>query len=457
MRRTIVLSVIGIATFCFVFFGMGLFSPVAPAVPAFARKTGLACSACHEVWPRLNDFGQLFRDRGYRLDRDRDKPVDQDGSYWPLAMRTTVGYQWLRQTLVPADSGTTDTQTGTFGFTGLDVFAAGALGDHLSTLITFTPGLGQSGFQTAPNPGDTDLESAFIGFHDILGTPYLNLRVGKEAPDLPIDEHRSITLTTGYNIYHFHPQGSVVTWEPGENQSGVEVYGHSDLDRFRYSFSFVNENDASLFSSTLVSNPVVWGHVTYEQYLDNPVLAAVKVGLFGNMGWHAVNALTLTSPPPDGSPAGTPGTATPIPGTAFGMKTYTRYGGEVHLYLLNTVNPLYISGILWGGSEDKALIAGGDQDASFLGGTVEGVWNITPRAAVIARWEHIVTTQQGVSTAPQNAGDLTAFTAVFRHTFELTSRTEAALHVEFSRTAIDAGDGTVPVTWAGLLGFDFAL
>src|SRR5207302_6500794 len=87
---------------------------LAAAVPAFARKTGLACSACHEVWPRLNEFGQLFRDRGYRLGRDRDTPVEQDGSYWPLAMRTTVGYQWLRQTLVPTDGGPVDTQTGTF-------------------------------------------------------------------------------------------------------------------------------------------------------------------------------------------------------------------------------------------------------------------------------------------------------------------------------------------------------
>jgi len=66
---------------------MGLFPPVAIAVPAFARKTGLSCSACHEVWPRLNDFGQIFLDRGYRLQRDRDAPVEQDGSFWPITMR----------------------------------------------------------------------------------------------------------------------------------------------------------------------------------------------------------------------------------------------------------------------------------------------------------------------------------------------------------------------------------
>ncbi|HZR10751.1 MAG TPA: hypothetical protein VFA79_19345, partial [Myxococcales bacterium] len=158
MRRTIVLSLVGTATFCLAFFGMGLFSPVSHAVPAFARKTGLACSACHEVWPRLNDFGQLFRDRGYRLERDRDAPVEQDGSYWPIAMRTTVGYQWLKNTLVPTDQGVVDTQTGTFGFTGLDVFAAGTLGKHLSFLIVLTPGLASSGFQLDPSAQDGDLE-----------------------------------------------------------------------------------------------------------------------------------------------------------------------------------------------------------------------------------------------------------------------------------------------------------
>src|SRR3989449_9736179 len=203
MRRTIFSSQIGSTAFCLVMIGMGLLSPAAMAVPAFARKTGVACSSCHEVWPRLSDFGQLFRDRGYRLERDRDAPVEQDGSYWPIAMRTTVGYQWTRQTEVPTDTGPVTTQTGTFGFTGLDVFAAGTLGSNLSFLIVYTPGLTQSGFQTAPSNLDSDLESAFVGIHDIGGTPWLNLRVGKHAPDPPTHEPRAISLAQGYNVYHF--------------------------------------------------------------------------------------------------------------------------------------------------------------------------------------------------------------------------------------------------------------
>lgn len=38
----------------------------ASAIPAFARRYGMACSACHVAWPVLNDFGEDFRVSGYR-------------------------------------------------------------------------------------------------------------------------------------------------------------------------------------------------------------------------------------------------------------------------------------------------------------------------------------------------------------------------------------------------------
>jgi hypothetical protein len=274
------------------------------------------------------------------------------------------------------------------------------------------------------------------------------LRIGKHAPDLPIDEHRTLTLTQGYNVYHFHPQGSVVTWEPGNNQNGIELYGHSDLSRYRYSFSLVNENDASIFSNTLLSNPVLWGHVQATQYLDNPLLAAVKLGLFGSVGWHATSASTIT----DG------GVVTPVPGTGSNHKNHFRYGGEAHLYFLSTVNPLTLSAVLWGGHEDQALIEGGVGSASFLGGFLEGVWTVTPRLSLLGRYELIHPTTQGVDPlAGPVLGNTKTFTATIRHTFELTSRTEAALHLEFSRFWFDAGDSTSPASYAALIGLDFAL
>ncbi|MGD0189815.1 MAG: cytochrome C [Rhizomicrobium sp.] len=37
------------------------------AVPSFARQTGLACEACHTVFPQLTPFGRLFKASGYTL------------------------------------------------------------------------------------------------------------------------------------------------------------------------------------------------------------------------------------------------------------------------------------------------------------------------------------------------------------------------------------------------------
>jgi len=422
----------------------------AGAIPAFARKYNVACSSCHEAWPKLNDFGQLFRDNGYRMNREKDNPAEQNGSYWPIAFRTTVGYQFAQQEGVPVDQppGETTTKTGTFGFAGLDILTAGTLGEQISFLVVYTPGLGSAGFGTAP--ADGDLESAFIGFHRLLGTPFLNLRVGKHAPDLPVDEHRILSLTQGYNIYHFHPQGSTVTFEPGENQAGVELYGHSELDAIRYSVTLATEN-AAILSNNWVSSPVVWGRVSGKLLLNNGFLPEIKGGVFGAVGWHPTQALTTTDP--------SLGTM-PVNGTAYNNQTYEKYGADLHLLFLSNVNPLDITGVFMGGSENQALITDGVRSAQWIGGFVEV--NYTPNFNWVfyGRWERITTTQSGIDTLPKNEGDLTALTLGVRYTLEFSNRADVALVLEGSQvTSTVNGDsvyGTKPKGTTVLAGVDFA-
>lgn len=38
------------------------------AVPSYARQTGLACQACHTVFPELTAFGRMFKLNGYQID-----------------------------------------------------------------------------------------------------------------------------------------------------------------------------------------------------------------------------------------------------------------------------------------------------------------------------------------------------------------------------------------------------
>lgn len=49
------------------------FAPSARAVPSFARQTGMACEACHTVFPELNHFGRMFKANAYTI--DNIKPV----------------------------------------------------------------------------------------------------------------------------------------------------------------------------------------------------------------------------------------------------------------------------------------------------------------------------------------------------------------------------------------------
>ncbi len=44
------------------------FSGAAHAVPSFARQTGMACQACHTVFPEPTPFGRAFKLNAYQND-----------------------------------------------------------------------------------------------------------------------------------------------------------------------------------------------------------------------------------------------------------------------------------------------------------------------------------------------------------------------------------------------------
>src|SRR5271169_2106480 len=115
----------------------------AHGIPAFARKYGLPCSACHEAWPKLNNFGQTFRDNGYQLGKGRDAPIYQDPGYWPITLRMTP--QWHHESTNPqavdqipgnAGSGTMPATTTSSGFdlSAIDLVSAGTLSNNISFL-----------------------------------------------------------------------------------------------------------------------------------------------------------------------------------------------------------------------------------------------------------------------------------------------------------------------------------
>lgn len=158
-------------------------------IPAFARKYALPCSACHEAWPKLNNFGQVFNDNGYQLGNDRDAPIYQQPSYFPITFRITP--QWHRESNnkmavdhIPgsASRGLTETKVITPGFdlSGLDVWAAGTLAKNISFLV----------LPSSDATGAFQFESAWVRFDNLFGSRWFNLKFGKHELDTPISEKR---------------------------------------------------------------------------------------------------------------------------------------------------------------------------------------------------------------------------------------------------------------------------
>src|SRR5271168_5196834 len=178
------------------------------AIPAFARKYGLPCSACHTAWPELNAFGQVFRDNGYQLMNDRDSPIWQNPSYFPIAFRITPNWHLENTSHQPIDaipgngnSGLVDgtiTQHG-FDLSGMDLWSAGTLYKNISFVL----------LPSSDATASWHFEAAFIRFDNLKGSPWLNLRFGRFEMDNLISEKRFLFLSDNgglYQIYHFNVQ-----------------------------------------------------------------------------------------------------------------------------------------------------------------------------------------------------------------------------------------------------------
>jgi hypothetical protein len=124
-------------------------APAAQAVPSFARQTGLACEACHTVFPELTHFGRVFKANGYVL--DNLKQVEDVNSQRQellelaktpaLSIMAQVSYTELKTRLPdtsnPAAPGLT--QSGTAGFPQqLSLFYAGKVAPHFGAMAQLT-------------------------------------------------------------------------------------------------------------------------------------------------------------------------------------------------------------------------------------------------------------------------------------------------------------------------------
>src|SRR2546422_1197827 len=320
----------------------------AQAIPAFARKYDFTCNVCHVPgFPKLNDFGNVFRDQGYQLGTDGDLPTFEalGKGFWPVSLRTTVGYQVAN---IRADGQALATSG--FGFTGLDVLSFGTLARNLSFGIVFTPGLGDAGFGTGSSLFDSNLESAFVRLMNLerfVGGPsntyWANLKVGKFELDLPFSEKRAPTLNTPFVMYHYIPgtpyaatiggitPGPAFTnanaFALGDNQPGIVLTGikRTDLtvEYLRYSLTWLTTNGGSFADANggFGRSAYFYGHVTQS------------FGGYGIVAGQRIGAFVLAGDAPTQCPALGGGGPVPcaVPGAGNQGETVRRGGGGANL------------------------------------------------------------------------------------------------------------------------------
>ena len=418
------------------------------AIPAFARKYGMPCSACHEAWPKLNNFGQTFKDNGYQLGNDRDAPVFQQPAYWPIALRITPN--WHRESINrtdianPATDTTTEGQLTTHGFdlSGMDLLTAGTLAKNISFLLV----------PSADETGAFHFESASVRFDNLLHTSWLNVKVGKFELDNIISEKRILTLSGNggfYQGYHFQPvteNPSQFTFGIGDNQLGFEVSGHSRNDYTRYSVAVLSSNDGN------VDLPNGHGYdtfLTFSQAFSAGRLGLQRVGAFAYIG----RAPTYTT-----STAGQS-----VIADGLGQKSYSRTGffGLWYIKKLDFTT-MFIHGIdnafLGTGTPSFSPLPDGAHSPTWNVGTIETHYTYSPQLILINRYEAVRMSRQALDGLPGNLGDVDVLTFGYRYYPFISSRAGFAFHNEYS---ISRQRGVSPISNSDVtssslfLGFDF--
>jgi hypothetical protein len=399
----------------------------AAAIPPFARKYGLPCSACHTAWPELNAFGQRFKDNGYQLGNDRDSPIWVNPSYIPFGVRTTPQWRLERTTHQPVDAIPGDPTSGTVERTitqsGFDISGADLL--MLGTLykdITF-------GFVPTVEDGEgVGIEAAFVRFDNLFRSPWANLKFGKFELDNMLSEKRTLMLSsngTFYQSYHFVPAGDGTAFGLGDNQIGAEWLGHSANSYTRLSVAVLGSTDGV---PGLSGGKSYDGAVILSQAFDAGRIGLQRVGAYAYAGRRPTVFETTGGEP--------------IDGTGTDNKTFYRIGAVGDFFIGNfELLPLFMHG-----SDDKDL-AGGTQDATWNSGLLELHYYISPQLILTQRSEIIRMSNQALPTTPENLGNIDAFTFGYRWYPIMFSRAGLAVLGELSFTKTI---GTVPLSGDGV-------
>ena len=424
----------------------------AAAIPAFARKYGLACSACHTAWPELNAFGQRFRDNGYQLMNDRDSPIWQNPSYIPVTFRVTPNWRRESATKQPVDSipgspGTTGPGTVTtsgFDLSGMDLWTAGTLYKNISFVL----------LPSADNTGVFHFEAAFVRFDNLWNNRWLNFKVGKFELDNLVSEKRFLFLSGNggaYQAYHFGPvtdTSGFTNFGLGDNQIGAELSGHSENSYTRYGVAVLSNTDGEV---GLPASQSYDTYLTFSHAIDAGALGVERLGAYAYIGRRPTYFQTSGG--------------APIPGTGLGSKSFYQVGvaGDFFFGDLEFL-PLFLhandNAYLATSTPGNVALPAGARDAKWNAAFLEAHYYVNPQLVFTGRYETVRMSQQADPALPSDLGNIDAYSGGVRWYPIMFSRAGLSWHTEVSAvrtrgSAFSPTDGVWTSSVFSGLDFDF--
>jgi hypothetical protein len=421
------------------------------AIPAFARKYGLPCSACHIGWPILNNFGLAFKDNGYQLGNDKDSPIYQNPSYWPMTFRITPNWHLERQSRVAIDpipgnpGGEQAITTDGFDLSGLDIWTAGTLYKNISFSVLPSMSEGQT----------FHLENAWVRFDNLLNSPWLNVKFGKFELDNLLSEKRFLTLSNVGGIwynYHFTPQGDSNGFGGiGANQLGVELAGHNANSYSRYSISLLSSvnGDPALTAAGQGGTARTYDvYVNVNQGFPIKGLGVQRIGAYGYFGQSPTFFLTSGGTPVE----------------ARGNKSFSRIGAfgwwfikdlDVETFYMHGQDNVYLGNSV--AANNPGGLPPGAVGPTWNGGFVEAHYTVNPQFIFTGRYELVHMSRQANPGVLPNLGNVDSFTIGYRWYPIMLSRAGLAFHNEYAQASLGnlSSTGRDQTNRSLMVGFDF--
>ena len=269
-------------TLSFVFLLAQLVLPfTAEAMPVFARKYSMSCVACHSAFPRLNQFGEHFRDSNMRLPNWRDNTVQTGDerlalpSTAPLAIRAQAYAQAREGKSIDPVSGETEQASSDFQSPYLvKLLSSAPLSDHITYYFY---GI----FAEKGNNGETTIEDAWFRHDDLFGSG-VGMQLGQfQISDLMFARETRMPFQD-YMVYRM----AGITYDRG-------LLFDRSLGKFDFGLGLVNGN--GIDENFNINSP---GYRRPDKMFDNNSdksifgrigtdIGPVSLGLFGLSGEQA--------------------------------------------------------------------------------------------------------------------------------------------------------------------------